>query len=143
MSIKVYYTCSNWTVKPYNCFFCARFSLQTLLRSLLNSLMTASECDNKKDRYADLRKCKHECYDRVAQKQECLLQTFMYNKTKMMKVTKVHYHQQPKAQNTSLFLNHLLILLTLTISLLIKLQHIILLRINLLVNYSQIKISWH
>ena len=130
MSIKVYYTCSNWTVKPYN-YFCARFSLQTLLRSLLNSLMTASECDNKKDRYADLRKCKHECYDRVAQKQECLLQTFRYNKMKVMKVTKAHYHQQPNAQNTSLFLahqkDHLLHLLTLTILLLIRLQYIILL----------------
>ena len=28
---------------------------------------------------------------------------FMYNEMKMMKVTKLHYHQQPNAQNNSLF----------------------------------------
>ena len=130
MSIKVYYTCSNWTVKPYNCFLCT-FVASDSFALFVKQFKDSDERDNKKDRYADLRKCKHECYDRVAQKQECLLQTFRYNKMKVMKVTKAHYHQQPNAQNTSLFLahqkDHLLHLLTWTILLLIRLQYIILL----------------
>ena len=47
MSIKVYYTCSNWTVKPYNCFLCT-FLASDSFSLFVKQFNDSDERDNKK-----------------------------------------------------------------------------------------------